>query len=314
LTAKLHPLKIHKNIKDIEIEVPVLTMGTFDGLHIGHLHVLEQLKQTTQIQGGHSVILTFWPHPKKIIGSGDIQLLNTIEEKTELFEKNNIDHLIILDFTKELAELSYANFVKDILVDKLKIKHLIFGYDHRFGKNGEGTFEKLKPLAKQYNFKLHKLDEIRIGHAVSSTRIRHAIANGHVQEASKMLGYPYQLKGTVVKGEQIGRKIGFPTANLSISCPYKLIPGNGVYACKAYLNGKAIPAMMNIGVKPTINDKNQRSVEVHLIDFSKDLYQSEVRVELIKRIRQEKKFPSLKELTLQLEDDRKKTMEILNQL
>jgi riboflavin kinase/FMN adenylyltransferase len=311
LIANLDPLKIHKNIKDIDIEAPVITMGTFDGLHIGHLHVLDQLKQKTIETGGQSVILTFWPHPKKIIGTGDIKLLNTIEEKTELFEKNSIDHLIILEFTKELAELTYSEFVKNILVDKLHIKHLIFGYDHRFGKNGEGTFEKLKPLAKQYDFELHKLEEVRIGHAVSSTRIRHAIANGHVLEASKMLGYTYQLKGKVIKGEQIGRKIGFPTANLDITCPYKLIPGDGVYACKAYLNGKAIAAMMNIGVKPTINNKNERSIEVHLIDFSENLYDSEVRVELVKRIREEQKFNSLKELSSQIQKDKETALEIL---
>lgn len=303
-------MKIHKDIKDIKIEQPVVTMGTFDGLHIGHLHVLKQLKQKTEATGGQSVILTFWPHPKKIIGSGDIELLNTIEEKTELFEKNHIDHLIILEFTKDLAELTYIEFVEKILVDKLQIKHLIFGYDHRFGKNGEGTFEKLNPLARQYSFELHKLEEVRIGHAVSSTRIRHAISAGHVNEASKMLGYPYQLKGKVIHGEQLGRKIGFPTANLKITCPYKLIPGNGVYACKAYLNGKAIPAMMNIGVKPTINDKKERSIEVHLIDFSDNLYDIEIRVELIKRIREEQKFHSLKELSAQLENDKKYTLKL----
>jgi riboflavin kinase/FMN adenylyltransferase len=188
---------------------------------------------------------------------------------------------------------------------------LIFGYDHRFGKNGEGTFDKLISLSKQYNFELHKLDEVRIGHAVSSTRIRHAISNGHVNKASKMLGYPYQLKGKVIKGEQIGRKIGFPTANLDITCPYKLIPGNGVYACKAYLNGKAMPAMMNIGVKPTINNKNEQTIEVHLIDFSDNLYDSEMRVELIQRIREEMKFPSLKELSLQITEDKKTALTIL---
>lgn len=305
-------MKIHKDIKDIEIEQPVLTMGTFDGLHLGHLHVLDQLKHKSQQTGGQSVILTFWPHPKKVIGKGNIELLNTIEEKIDLFEKNKIDHLIILEFTKELASLTYQKFVQDILIDKLHIKNLIFGYDHRFGKNGEGTFNKLIPLSKHFNFELHKLDEVRVGHAVSSTRIRHAISNGKVQEAAKMLGYPYQLKGKVIKGEQIGRKLGFPTANIDISCPYKLIPGNGVYACKAYINRTAIPAMMNIGVKPTINNKNERSIEVHLIDFSKNLYNSEVCVELIERIREEQKFPSLKELTIQLENDRIKTMEILN--
>jgi riboflavin kinase/FMN adenylyltransferase len=304
-------LKIHKDIKDIRIEQPVLTMGTFDGLHIGHLHVLDQLKKKAQAANGQSVILTFWPHPKMVLGSGNVKLLNTIEEKISLFERNDIDHLIIIEFTKELADLHYQEFAKEILIKNIGIKHLIFGYDHRFGKNGEGTFDKLISLSKQYNFDLHKLDEVRIGHAVSSTRIRHSISNGHVNEASKMLGYPYQLKGKVIKGEQIGRKIGFPTANLDIMCPYKLIPGNGVYACKAYLNGKAMPAMMNIGVKPTINNKNEQTIEVHLIDFSDNLYDSEMRVELIQRIREEMKFPSLKELSLQITEDKKTALTIL---
>ncbi len=241
-------MKTHKDIKDIAISRPVVTMGTFDGLHIGHLHVLNQLKKTAQRVGGESVILTFWPHPRQVINGGNIKLLNTIEEKAALFERNNIDHLIVLEFDKQLASLSYQEFVEQVLVDKVGVSHLIFGYDHRFGKSGEGTFEKMEPLAQKYGFELHRIDEVRVGHAVSSTRIRHALEYGHVDEARKMLGYPYQLKGKIVKGAQIGRKIGFPTANLEITCPYKLIPGNGVYVCKVYFNQQPFPAMMNIGV------------------------------------------------------------------
>ncbi|WP_462280394.1 bifunctional riboflavin kinase/FAD synthetase [Salinivirga cyanobacteriivorans] len=306
-------MKTYKDIKDIAINRPVVTMGTFDGLHIGHLHVLSQLKSLTRKYDGESVILTFWPHPRKVLNSGDIKLLNTIEEKIDLFERNGIDHLIILDFTEELAALTYEDFVKEILVDKLKLEHLVFGYDHRFGKNGEGTFEKLQPLAGKYHFKLHKLDEVRVGHAVSSTRIRHALQYGHVSEANKMLGYPYQLAGEVVKGEQLGRKIGFPTANLKISCAYKLIPGNGVYACKAYLNGTSRPAMMNIGVKPTVNNQQVRNIEVHLIDFKGDLYGQHITVELIEKIREETKFPSLNDLVDQLKKDKVQSLNIFSQ-
>ncbi|HKK59764.1 MAG TPA: bifunctional riboflavin kinase/FAD synthetase [Salinivirga sp.] len=306
-------MKTYKDIKDIAINRPVVTMGTFDGLHIGHLHVLSQLKSLTRKYEGESVILTFWPHPRKVLNSGDIKLLNTIEEKIDLFERNGIDHLIILDFTEELAALTYEDFVKKILVDKLKLEHLVFGYDHRFGKNGEGTFEKLQPLAGKYHFKLHKLDEVRVGHAVSSTRIRHALQYGHVGEANKMLGYPYQLAGEVVKGEQLGRKIGFPTANLKISCAYKLIPGNGVYACKAYLNGTSRPAMMNIGVKPTVNNQQVRNIEVHLIDFKGDLYGQHITVELIEKIREETKFPSLNDLVDQLKKDKVQSLNIFSQ-
>lgn len=287
-------------------------MGTFDGLHIGHLHVLNQLKSLAEKYEGESVILTFWPHPRKVINSGDIGLLNSIEEKIELFERNGIDHLIILEFTKELASLTYKEFVQHVLVGKIQVAHLIFGYDHRFGKNGEGTIDKLEPLAKQFSFKIHKLEEVRVGHAVSSTRIRHALQYGHVEEANKMLGYPYQLSGKVVKGEQLGSKIGFPTANLDITCTYKLIPGNGVYACRAYLNGKAWPAMMNIGYKPTVNDKKIRNIEVHLINFKGDLYEKQVRVELIQKIREEVKYPSIKKLVEQLWKDRDHSLEILN--
>jgi len=306
-------LKTYKDIKDIAINRPVVTMGTFDGLHIGHLHVLSQLKSLTRKYEGESVILTFWPHPRKVLNSGDIKLLNTIEEKIDLFERNGIDHLIILDFTEELAALTYEDFVKKILVDKLKLENLVFGYDHRFGKNGEGTFEKLQPLAGKYHFKLHKLDEVRVGHAVSSTRIRHALQYGHVGEANKMLGYPYQLAGEVVKGEQLGRKIGFPTANLKISCAYKLIPGNGVYACKAYLNGTSRPAMMNIGVKPTVNNQQVRNIEVHLINFKGDLYGQHITVELIEKIREETKFPSLNDLVDQLKKDKVQSLNIFSQ-
>ncbi len=306
-------MKTYKDIKDIAINRPIVTMGTFDGLHIGHLHVLNQLKALTKEFNGESVILTFWPHPRRILNSREISLLNTIEEKVELFERSGINHLIILEFTKEMASLTYEAFVKQILVDKIKVQHLVFGYDHRFGKNGEGTFDKLKPLAKRYKFNLHKLHEVRVGHAVSSTRIRHALQYGNVSEANKMLGYHYQLTGKVVKGAQLGSQIGFPTANLDISCKYKLIPGNGVYACIAYLNGKPWPAMMNIGVKPTVNNKKVRNIEVHLINFEGDLYEKQVKVELIEKIREEVKFPSLTDLVKQLEKDKTRSLNIFSQ-
>lgn len=287
-------------------------MGTFDGLHIGHLHVLSRLKRTARAVKGESVIMTFWPHPRTVINSGEIGLLNTLEEKIALFEKNDIDHLIILSFNRDVADLTYDQFVKQILVDKIKVQHLIFGYDHRFGKNGEGTYEKLLPLAERYHFQLHWLEEVRTGHAVSSTRIRHALLAGHIAEANKMLGYPYQLHGSVKKGDQLGSKIGFPTANIDVTCTYKLIPGNGVYACRAYVDNEALPAMMNIGIKPTVNDRQLRNIEVHILNFEQNLYNRELTVELLNKIRDEAKFPSLKDLVGQLKKDKKDALDIFH--
>lgn len=301
-------MKTHKDIKEIAINNPVVTMGTFDGLHIGHIHVLEQLKQKAADVGGESVILTFWPHPKKVLENKDVPLLNALEEKIALFENSGIDHLVILDFTVELSKIDYNDFVRDILVGKVGVKHLVFGYDNRFGRNGEGTFARLIPLAKQFRFKLHQLQEIRIGHAVSSTRIRHALVNGKVTEANKMLGYNYQLKGVVVHGEQLGRKLGFPTANVEVACSYKLIPQSGVYACKVFYDDVCWPTMMNIGVKPTVKHTSKLFIEAHLIGFDGDIYGKTIAIQLVKKLRDEEKFDSLRDLKAQLEIDKNDTV------
>jgi riboflavin kinase/FMN adenylyltransferase len=306
-------LKIYKDIKEISISNPVLAMGTFDGLHKGHRHVLNQLKATAEKERGESVVLTFWPHPQMVLGNGDIKLLNSIEEKTALFEQNGIEHLIILNFDKKLAEQTYDDFVQEILIGQIGIKHLVFGYDHRFGHKGEGTFNNLKPLAKKFKFTLHQLHEVRAGHAISSTRIRTALTHGHVAEAAKMLEYNYQITGNIVHGQELGRKIGFPTANIEVTCPYKLIPHIGVYACMAHVGTKQWPAMMNIGYKPTVQNRNELSIEAHLIDFNGDLYDEPLTIKFIRKIRDEVKFNSLKDLSAQLEIDKQETFQLLKQ-
>lgn len=287
-------------------------MGTFDGLHMGHLHVLNQLKKKAAEVNGESVILTFWPHPKMVLTPKKIELLSTFEEKISLFEQAGIEHLIVLDFTKKLSSINYEEYVSDILISKIGMQHLIFGYDHRFGHGGEGTFEKLKPLSKKYHFKLHQLNEIRIGHSISSTRIRHALKNGHILEANKMLGYNYKLTGTVVHGEHLGRKLGFATANIEITCSYKLIPQHGVYACKAFVGGEYFPAMMNIGTKPTVKMDSRESIEVHILDFERNIYEQSISVELIDKLRDEQKFSSLKDLQVQLKQDKTDTLKLFN--
>ncbi|MFO7863308.1 MAG: bifunctional riboflavin kinase/FAD synthetase [Salinivirgaceae bacterium] len=306
-------MKIYKDIKEISISNPVLAMGTFDGLHKGHRHVLDQLKATADKEGGESVVLTFWPHPQMVLGKGDIKLLNAIEEKIALFEQNGIKHLILLNFDNELAQQTYDNFVQEILVGQIGIKHLVFGYDHRFGHKGEGTFNNLKPLAKKHKFTLHQLHEVRAGHAISSTRIRTALTHGHVAEAAKMLGYNYQITGNIVHGQQLGRKIGFPTANIEVTCPYKLIPHVGVYACIADLGTKQWPTMMNIGYKPTVQNKNELFIEAHLIDFKGNIYDEQLTITFIRKIRDEVKFNSLKELSAQLGRDKQATIQMLKQ-
>lgn len=308
-------MKVYHNINNFEAKNPVVTIGTFDGVHLGHQKVIARLKEFARKHDGESVIFTFHPHPRLVTApnEGNLRLLTTIEEKKQLFEKSGIDHLIVYPFTKSFSELSYSSFVKNILVDKLKTRCLVVGYDHRFGKNREGSFEYLKECAKSYNFKIEKLDALLVDEVhVSSTRIRNALEDGDIKLANKFLGYRFTLHGTVVEGQRVGRKMGFPTANIEASDPNKLIPGYGVYAVEIILSEKKYSGMLNIGTRPTFNNNaDNRSIEVHIFNFSGDIYNKEITLIFEAKIRDEKKFSGPEALVEQLKKDKETALKIL---
>ncbi len=308
-------VKIHSEINRFKAHKPVVTIGTFDGLHLGHQKVLNRLIDFARSHGGESVVFTFYPHPRLVIAPDEtnLRLLTTLEEKKELFARSGIDHLIIFPFTKEFSQLTYSEFVEQILVKKMNTHCLVVGYDHRFGKNREGGFEYLQNCANKFGFEIEKLEVLLVDEAhVSSTHIREALEKGDVALANKFLGYQFTLHGTVVEGERVGRKLGFPTANIEASDPHKLIPGYGVYAVEVLLSGKKYGGMLNIGSRPTFNkNADNRSIEVHIFDFSGDIYNKEITLVFAGKIRNEKKFSSVDALTEQLKKDKIAALKIL---
>ena len=283
----------------------IVTIGTFDGVHLGHAAILKKLTQNTQNETFESTVLTFFPHPRMVLqGKSDLKLLNTINEKIELLEKIGIDNLIIHPFDEKFAELNAEAFVSTILVDHLRVQKIIIGYDHRFGKNRTANIDDLISFGAQYGFEVEQISAQEIDEiSISSTKIRTALEEGDIQLANEYLGYSYFLSGTVVKGKQLGRTIGFPTANISLEEDYKLVPQNGVYVVQAEIDSKSIYGMMNIGFNPTVQGK-QKTIEVHLFDFDTDIYNRKIQVAILQRIRSEKKFESIELLTKQLEEDR----------
>lgn len=288
----------------------VITIGTFDGVHLGHCQILEQLKSEAMAIGGETVVVTFDPHPRQVISNKPLQLLTTLSEKIFLLERAGIHNLVVVPFTAAFASLPAAQYVEDFLIGQFHPHTVIIGYDHHFGKGKSGDIRLLESYAQQHAFRLveipvHVIDEA----AISSTRIREAIRHGRVEEAAQWLGYNYFFEGMVVEGNKLGRTIGYPTANLHVSAADKLIPGNGVYAVEAEIvsaGAKAAPAikgMMNIGIRPTINGIN-RVIEVHLFNFNSDIYGATLRVHLKRFLRAEVKFNGLDELKAQLAKDK----------
>lgn len=293
----------------------IVTLGTFDGVHLGHAAILKKLTQNTQNGTFESTVLTFFPHPRMVLqGKSDLKLLNTINEKIELLEKIGIDNLIIHPFDEKFAELNAEAFVSTILVDQLRVQKIIIGYDHRFGKNRTANIDDLISFGTQYGFEVEQISAQEIDEiSISSTKIRTALEEGDIQLANEYLGYRYFLSGTVVKGKQLGRTIGFPTANISLEEDYKLVPQNGVYVVRAEIDGKTIYGMMNIGFNPTVQGK-KKTIEVHLFDFDSDIYNCKIQVSILQRIRSEKKFESVEVLKEQLKKDKTFSLDYLNQI
>lgn len=282
----------------------ILTIGTFDGVHLGHKKILEKVVSRAKEENIESVVLTFFPHPRMVLQEkSEIKLLNTITEKIALFEKIGIDYLIIHPFDYKFSRLTAEEFVKTILVDTFNIQKIIIGYDHRFGRNRTADIDDLIVFGNDYQFDVEQISAEEINAiAISSTKIRTAILDGNIKLANQYLGYSYSFSGTVVKGKQIGRTIGFPTANIQIDEDYKLIPKNGVYIVKSTIEGKTVYGMMNIGNRPTVDGEN-RTIEVHFLNFNKDIYDTPLEIILLDYIREEVKFNSLDDLKAQINID-----------
>jgi riboflavin kinase / FMN adenylyltransferase len=309
-------LKIFHSINEFHSDKKtILTLGTFDGVHIGHAAILKKLTQNTADGKFESAVLTFFPHPRMVLqGKSDLKLLNTINEKIDLLEKIGIENLIIHPFDANFSQLSAEEFVKTVLVDQLHIQKIIIGYDHRFGKNRTANIDDLTAFGLKYGFEVEQISAQEINDiSISSTKIRTALEDGEINLANEYLGYSYFLSGTVVKGKQLGRTIGFPTANIELEEEYKLVPKNGVYIVAAEIDGKSVYGMMNIGFNPTVQGK-KRTIEVHFFDFDSDIYDRHIRVAILQRIRSEEKFESVELLKIQLGKDKDFSIQYIQNL
>ena len=300
-------MKIYRSIEEIpKIKNAIVTQGTFDGVHAAHQVIIDRLKEVAKLNHGESVIVTFDPHPRIVLYPDDhgLKLLQTLNEKIEVLNHLGIDHLIIIPFTKEFSRLSSMQFIRDIIVNKIGAKHLVVGYNHRFGKNREGDHDQLNEYASLYGFDVEEIAEQDIDNiAISSTKIRKALEAGDIITANKYLLKPFVLKGTVVQGKQLGRTIGFPTANIEVSDKNKLVPADGVYAVKVFIHNKMYGAMLNSGFRPTVDGKHH-VIEVHVFDFDETIYGQEMTIEFVDKLRDEIKFNNVNELRNQLEKDK----------
>lgn len=307
-------MKIYQHIDDFNgVENAIVTIGTFDGVHAGHQKIIQRMRTVAEKINGETILLTFYPHPRLVIhpDSKNLKFINTQERKIELLEKTGIDHLIIIEFTREFSKLTSAVFIKEYLVDKLKARKLIIGYDHHFGKNRIGDYLTLYDMGLRFGFDVEKVSAQDVGNiAVSSTKIRNALTEGKVKTANSLLGYNYSITGVVVSGNKIGRTIGFPTANTELADKYKLITANGVYACLVDYDGVIYKGMGNIGVRPTVNNSGL-TIEVNIFNFDKEIYGEYITIFFIDRIRDEIKFENLEGLRRQLIKDKVITLELL---
>jgi riboflavin kinase / FMN adenylyltransferase len=303
-------LKVYRNINKFSSEnKTIATLGTFDGVHLGHRKIIDKLVAEAQIKNLESIVLTFFPHPRMIVQpQSEIKLINTLSEKERRMERLGLDNLIIHPFTKEFSQLSAEVFVEEILVKKLNIRKIIIGYDHKFGKNRTADINDLIRFGKKYDFEVEQISAQEIAEvSVSSTKIRKALDEGNLPLANSYLVDPFPISGRVVKGREIGRTIGFPTANLELENLYKIVPKPGVYIVQTLWNNRKIRGMMNIGMNPTVSG-TQQSIEIHFFEFNENLYNQYIEVEVLKYLRPEQKFESLEALQKQLKTDQTLTL------
>jgi len=307
-------MKIYHHIDEFKpVKNAVVTIGTFDGVHLGHRKIISRIKELAHESGGETVILTFFPHPRMILNPGDesMKLLNTMNEKAALLEELGVDHLIITPFSRDFSNQSAEDYIRDILVNKIGTKKIVIGYDHRFGKDRQGGLNDLLQFAPVYNFEVIEIPEQDINDvAISSTRIREALLNAKIEVANTFLGYPFFITGKVIRGDQIGRQIGYPTANIIIEEQYKLIPHDGIFAVKVQLAEGEYNGMAYIGNRPTVNGMIH-SIEVNLFDFDQDVYKKPIRMEFIHFVRHDIRFPNIDELKAQIAKDKEDVMRLL---
>jgi len=307
-------MKIHKGFDSFQkLSKAVVTTGTFDGVHLGHKKILDELVQIGSDKDTETVLVTFSPHPRIVLfPDHELKLINTIDENIDLLKNYGVDHLIIQKFDKQFSRITSLDYVRDILFKKIGLTHLVIGFNHHFGRNREGSLENLQEYAELYDFGIHQVVAYDLDEkSVSSTKIRHALNDGDIQLANNYLGYHFQFSGKVFKGKGVGKTIGFPTANIIIEDKNKTIPQKGVYAVNAYFNNNKFKGMLNIGTNPTFRG-HELSIEVHIIDFNKEIYDSILTIEFIKRIRNEKKFQTVDELKNQLAIDKIASLNILD--
>ncbi|AOR26008.1 riboflavin biosynthesis protein RibF [Formosa sp. Hel3_A1_48] len=288
------------------IKNSVVTIGTFDGVHVGHQKIINRLVHIAETNKLQALVLTFFPHPRMVVQKdSSIKLINTIDEKAAQLQQLGVDHLVLKEFTKTFSRLSALEYVRDVLVNKLKVKHIIVGYDHHFGRNRTATIEDLIEFGKFYGFEVTQIDAQEVGDvAVSSTKIRAALREGNMRVANDFLGYNFMLTGTVVKGKGLGANLSFPTANIFIEEPYKLIPKQGVYLVQSKIENQLVYGMMNIGKNPTVSQDNKTHIEVHFFNLDANLYTKTLKIELLEHLRSEIKFPNIEALKVQLEKDK----------
>ncbi len=306
---------IHEGYSSLNLVNPVVTQGIFDGVHRGHRSLLDCLVARAGEIKGETVVITFSPHPRLVLeqNTANLSFLTTIEEKKILLEDAKIDHLIIIEFTRTFSNIRACDFINDVLVNKIGTKHLVIGYNHHFGRKGEGDFKTIKKCTESLDIIVEQVKGFQTEEgAISSSLIREALLTGRLDDANRWLGYSYPVTGRVVKGRQIGRTIGFPTANILPDDQFKLIPANGVYAVEVYLDNKKYSGMLNIGSNPTVNsDPKIKSIEVNILNFDRDIYDREITVIFRKRLRDELKFDNIEQLAKQMELDKLKTLQIL---
>ena len=307
---------IHDGYDGLNLKSPVATLGIFDGVHQGHMALIGRLISFAKKDNGESVVITFSPHPRLVLdpGNTDLAFLTTIEEKITLLENAGIDHLVVIKFNEAFSAIPACDFIRDILVGKIGTRHLIIGFNHHFGRRGEGDINTIKQCSEALNFKVEQIGGYYTGEvAVSSSLIRNALLNGKLDEANSWLGYSYSVTGTVIEGKKLGRTIGFPTANIKPDSPNKLIPSNGVYAVEVSLGDEILQGMLSIGSNPTVNtDRSFRSIEVNILNFDQDIYGRKISIIFRKRLRDEKKFDGLDQLIEQMKLDRQNALQILS--
>lgn len=306
-----------RNFKNLDSNIStVVTIGTFDGVHLGHQKILNRLVNTAKNTQLKSVVLTFFPHPRMVLqNDANIKLINTIEERRIILEQSGVDYLYVQEFTKDFSRLSAEDFVKTLLVDQLHAKKVIIGYDHHFGRNRSANINDLKAFGNTYGFDVEEISAEDVNEvAVSSTKIRKALDQGDIEKANTYLGYPFCLNGIVVSGKKLGKQLQYPTANLHIEEAYKLIPKQGVYIVKSVIENKTVYGMMNIGTNPTITDSSQQHIEIHFFDFNDNLYNKHLKIDMLHRLRDEKKFDSIDDLKYQLQLDEKQSLNFIKHL